>query len=91
VTYQTVRTWFDRSLELMDTKYCWPVPTMEIAMPESSDGPDGAVGAEKSPRKVAWFIFGVFVALALALGIMLLVFRHHAPVPQTGEIHIRVQ
>jgi hypothetical protein len=53
-------------------------------MPKLSDDPDGAVGAEKSPRKVAWFIFGVFVVLVLALGIMLLVFRHHAPVPQTG-------
>jgi hypothetical protein len=53
-------------------------------MPKSSDDPDGAVGAEKSPRNVAWFVFGVFVIWALALGIALLVFRHHAPVPLTG-------
>lgn len=49
---------------------------------KSSDGPDGAVGAEKSPRKVAWFVVGVLIVLVLALGIVLLVFRHHAPIPK---------
>jgi hypothetical protein len=57
-------------------------------MQKSSDDADGAVGAERSPHKVAWFVFGVFVVLVLALGIMLLAFRHHAPVPQTdGNSH----
>lgn len=53
-------------------------------MLNSSDNAEGAVGAEKSPRKVGWFIFGVFVVLVLALGVVLLAFRHHAPVPQSG-------
>jgi hypothetical protein len=46
------------------------------------DPDEEAVGAEKSPRKVGLFVLGLLVVLLAALGLILLILHHHAPVVQ---------
>jgi hypothetical protein len=38
---------------------------------------------DASPRNTGWFVLALFVILAIALGVVLLFFHRHAPVPQS--------
>jgi hypothetical protein len=48
-------------------------------MPLDDEGEAEAAGAEKSPRKVGLFVLTLISGIVIALGLVLLFLRFHAP------------